>query len=239
MKLNSRIASSLLSAFCWLMMASLPFLSVEADEPAEGASQQELMNSPRWKQAKLKFDEWLAIQTVYNEDEVVALKSELRNRIATMSTPELQNFLEEMETKVAILLSPDTMDARRWVDKYTEKEQQKILKKFGVQDPMRISAIEMESVLRQFTAERASKRASSAAFNRSRESQAKAVKDYRRAQSTQVSAARTAASQRRPSRSPYAPKNTPRRPQTYTAPYHKMNYSVGPWGGIRVNPSRR
>ncbi len=241
MKLRYRIAVLFLFAVCEPTSACFSFQKAEttdagAGSPLEKQAQQEILTSPRWTKAKQQFDEWLSVQTAYNKAEVEVLKSELRNRIESMSAQELISFLEEMETKIVILMNPATTDARRWVAAYTDKAQQKIRKKFGVDDPLSLSADEIGAVLQQFSAERQSRLAASAAFNRARDSQARAIKNYKQ---TQSRAARTASSHRPPSRSSYAPRNTPRRPQTYSAPYHKTNYSVGPWGGVWVSPGRR
>ena len=241
MKLYNRCAAPFLFAVCGLIAAYFSYPNVGVADPGgestqEEQARQQIMNSPQWTEAKQRFDEWLSVQTAYNKAEVVALESELRNRTAGMSAQELGSFLEEMEAKTAALMSPAAMDARRWVAKYSDKARLRISKEHGVEDPLSLSTVEIESALRQFAAERQSKMASAAAFDRSRAGQAQAVKSYNQ---TQAKAARTAASYRPPSRSPYTPRNTPRRPQVYSASYPKMNYSMGPWGGVRIRSGRR
>lgn len=237
MKLYSRHAIPMLLVVCGITMACFSSPNAETTDPGGDSSQQEqarqqILNGPQWTKAKQRFDEWLSVQTAYNKAEVEALESELRNRIAGMSAEELQSFLEEMDAKITALMSPAAMDARRWVAKYTDMAQSRISKEYGVEDPLRLPAAEIEAALRQFAAERQSNKASAAAFDRARASQARAVESYNR---TQAQTARPAASHRPPSRSPY----TPRRPQVYKAPYPKLNYSVGPWGGVWVSPGRR
>ena len=197
---------------------AFPNVAIEAsDEEASTAPQtrQEILQSPRWTRAKQQLDEWWSVQSVYDQAQVQALKSELRNRIDLMTAEELNVFLDEMEAKVAALMSPASMDARRWLSKYTDKVQQEIIKEYRVEDPLRMPAADIESALRQFAVERQSKMASSAAFNRSRESQIRAAASYRQAQ---AKAARSvAATHRTPSGSPYTPRNRTRSPKTYSA----------------------
>lgn len=190
-------------------------------------ARQKILSSLRWTQAKMQFDEWLSIQTVYDENQIEALQSDLRNQIAFMSADELESFLTEMEAKLAVLMSPASMDARRWAAQYTKKAQQKILKKYNVQDPLTMPAADIESALRQFAAERGARQASSEAFNRARASQARAVSDLHKAQRQ---AAIANASRRPAPSSAYAPRNKPRNPKVYESPY-PSRFRFGPWGG--------
>ena len=219
------------------LSAHLPLAAEDVNQDfQEAEARNDILSSDRWAAAERQFDEWLSIQTVYSEDEVEAMKSDFRNRIIAMSAEELQEFLDQMEARVQILMSPASMDARRWASKFTEKRKKEIRKKFGVEDPINMSADEMAAALRQFAADRQSRQATSASFQRSRSLQASAATKRREAQ---AAAARAAARTRSTASSAYAPRNVPRTPKTYRAAYPKMNYSVGPWGGVWLSPSNR
>ena len=208
-------------------------------ERVDQQARQEILDSQRWADAKQQLDSWLSVQKVYSDEEVEVLKSELRNRIAVMSPQELQAFLEEMEAKVAVLMSPASLDARRWASKYTDKALERYRKKFGVEDPARMSAADLETALAEFTAQRQSKLESSAAFRQSRQSQARAAKNYNQAQAKAARRPSVAGRYRAPSSSsPYSPRRASSRVKTYSAPYPKLNYSVGPWGGVWVSPRK-
>ena len=130
------------------------------------------------------------------------------------------------------------MDARRWAAKYTDKALKRIRKQYGVEDPIRMPSLDMEAALRQFAADRQSKSAASSAFTRARESQAKAARSYHQSQAAAARSTRKTANYGNRSSSAYAPKSSKSRVRTYSSAYPKLNYSIGPWGGVWVNPRR-
>jgi len=209
----------------------------EESRKQEEIALKQILASDRWGEAMQQFDEWLSLQTVYDEREINALKSELRNRVATMNPTELQNFLEEIEARLAILLSPAATEARRWVAPLTDQAVQRMRAKYGVEDPARLSAAELENALHQFAADRQAQAAGSAAFNRSRESVASAAMNSNQSQQQALNQAtrRTAASFQSQA-SPYAPRPSERTPRTFSARYPKASYSIGPWGGVWITP---
>lgn len=216
--------------------SQLPLAAEDVNpEFIEAEARNDILTSDRWAAAKQQFDRWLSIQTVYSEDEVTAIKSDLLNQVVSMSSAELREFLDQMEARVQILMSPASMDARQWASRFTEKRKREIRKEYGVEDPIRLSADEMAAALQQFAADRQSRRTASSDFQRSRSLQASAAAKRR---STQT-AVRSAARARPTPSSAYAPRNVPRTPKTYQRKYPGMSYSVGPWGGVWVSPRSR
>jgi len=240
MKLSCKTATPLLFATMGLLGVSFAFqvaqiASAEEKTTANVDSREEILDSLQWAKAKQQFDAWIVIQKAYNDTEIEAIKSEFRNRIDTMNAVELQLFLEEMEAKIAVLMSPATRDARRWVAMYTDKKQDEVAKRYGVEDPIRLPAAQIEAALSEIAAARQSKLAASTAFQQSRSAQAKAVGNLKK---QQAQAIRKSATARAPSRSSYAPYNKPPKPKTYSAAYPKLQYSISPWGGVWVGPRR-
>lgn len=102
-----------------------PAQDVQPTAPATGpeaatdaARKAELLASPRWRRAIHEFDQWLARQPVYPPDTVQRIKADLANRIAGMTSYELEYLLEGLDEKLAILESPAAVDARNWLGRY-------------------------------------------------------------------------------------------------------------------------
>jgi hypothetical protein len=220
----------------------LALQTTEAAEDSESPSQEELaikeiMASERWTQAMQQFDQWVSLQSVYNDDEIEALRSELRNRVAVMSPTQLEDFLTEMEARLAILLSPAATEARQWMAPLTDQAVQRMRAKYGVEDPIRVPATDLENALRQFAADRQAQAAGAAAFNQSRQSAASAaIRSNESQQQALNQAAQRGAGSFQSQASPYAPRSTQKNPRTFSSPYPKMNYSIGPWGGVWITP---
>lgn len=209
----------------------------DAARQQEQAAIDEILQSERWAKAQQQFDQWLAIQAFYDEAESKALKSELRNRVTSMSAVQLEQFLEEMEARLAVLLSPEAMAARQWVAPLTDKAVQRLRAKYGVEDPMRISAAEFETALQQFAADRQAQVAGAAAFNQNRQAAVNAAVSANQAQQQSLNqAAQRKASSFQTQTASYAPRPPERNPRTFSKRYPGSTYSIGPWGGVWITP---
>lgn len=196
-----------------------------------------VLNSERWLKATQQFDQWLAIQSVYDERESNSLKSELRNRVASMSPAQLETFLQEMEDRLAVLLSPEATEARRWVAPLTDQAVQRLRAKYRVEDPVRLPAADLEMALRQFAADRRAQVAGAEAFDRARQSSVNAARSENQArQQGSNQASRPQAATFQTHGSTYAPRPAGREPRTFSRHYPGSTYSIGPWGGVWVTP---
>jgi len=196
-----------------------------------------VLSSERWLKATQQFDQWLALQSVYDEREIEALKSELRNQVASMSPAQLESFLQEMEARLAVLLSPEATEARRWVAPLTDQAVQRLRAKYHVEDPVRSSALDLETALRKFAADRRAQVVGAEAFNRARQSSVNAARSANQArQQVSNQASRSQAATFQTHGSSYAPRPRSREPRTFTKHYPGPSYSIGPWGGVWVTP---
>ncbi len=87
-------------------------------QPSPGVdsmAKEQILNSAEWRQTQQAYNEWLSIQKIYTPEEVQELKAETRAKIAKMTAPQLQNFLDDANEKVKILLSKQAEDARLWL----------------------------------------------------------------------------------------------------------------------------
>jgi hypothetical protein len=206
-----------------------------AEAPAssdENAERQKLLDSPRWRQARYALHEWISVQQVYTPQEVSKLLADLEHKANTLPIDQLQDWLEDMEEKMTILMSPQAQEARAWLAqflsvqaKYSPAEIQKMMP-----DVLRMSAAQVEERLQQFEQERAATQQTQAAFDRNRQQE---VNAQRRAnEQAQAAAIRAQANRPTPqvpqARSPYAPR------RQWTPPQNNMQLYVSPYGRVGV-----
>src|SRR6476646_1378749 len=64
---------------------------------SQEAARQKILKSDRWQQARHALDHWFAVQTLYQPEQVDAIKAEMDARVAHMSPAELEAMLRDME----------------------------------------------------------------------------------------------------------------------------------------------
>lgn len=99
--------------------AQAPTASNDAEaEFEERGRKAEILAGARWRRAMFELDEWLAVQPVYTSEQVRHIKANLADRVAVMSSYELEYMLDTLEFKLRILDSPAAVDAREWLGRY-------------------------------------------------------------------------------------------------------------------------
>ena len=133
------------------------------------------------------------MQKVYNDQQVADIKARFRKKIAAMSSRDLQTFLEQMQRKLAILLSPEAGDARHWLGQFASPSvvfTPEELKQFDI---VTMTAPQLEQALRTIETRRASRHTTGDAFNAMREQKsAQRENNRQRQQSSQQPAPRQA-----------------------------------------------
>ena len=76
------------------------------------------MHSPRWQRTIAELGNWLATQTVYSPAEVQRIKIQFNDRVASMSSYELEYLLESVTAKLEVLDTPEGRDAKAWLGEY-------------------------------------------------------------------------------------------------------------------------
>ena len=216
--------------FC-LCAAATVRLPAEETAPArqaftdqEQAARQKILDSDHWKETGEKFKQWLSVQIAEDPQQLTEQEAQLKKHIATLSATELEQFLDAMDERMEILLSPAMDQARSWVDHYyTPKAQHKMMQKMGVGDPLKMSGNQLNAALQRFQDQRASEVQSSSSFNRSRQSGNKSLNSYRVQQQSAQAKARSA--QRSATFSSHAPKKTHTQQTRYPSGWR------GGWGG--------
>lgn len=93
-------------------------VTVEDDDDGEFARKADIMHSPRWQRTIAELGSWLATQTVYSPAEVQRIKIQFNDRVAAMSSYELEYLLESVAAKLEVLDTPEGRDAKAWLGEY-------------------------------------------------------------------------------------------------------------------------
>jgi hypothetical protein len=193
----------------------------------ESRAKAEILESDRWRRMQRQLNGWLSVQTLYDDDEVAALRDTLRGSVQKMSANEVEDFLEDMEDRLAVLTSPEAEDARLWLSQFmaTARNPEQQLGR-NRPDVMNMTASQIRQELLW--------------LQQAREQRARAQASFQSTRATQSQFARNARAARQESRAPAGnrsnwPANNPRRPsqdapQPELRPQPLSPYIVSPWG---------
>lgn len=153
------------------------------------------------------------------------MRADLASRVAKMSPQELENFLRDMEERLAVLASPEAEDARLWLGQFLavarNPEQQ-----LGISRPdvLNMTASEVRQELQQLQRVRDSRLQAQAAFDRTREMQGQVSRD------AQVARAPAANRSNWPSNTPRPRVQNTQRRDPLPPPFRPPVYTISPWG---------
>lgn len=137
-----------------------PGESAALDRPAAGTDdlvrKAEIIAGQRWRRAMFEFREWLQTQPVYSPEQVRRIRADLEQRVAAMSSWEVEYLLESLDTKLRILESPRATEAREWLARYldvmTDRRREKLLA--DVPNVLDLTAAELAVRLQELEAAR-------------------------------------------------------------------------------------
>jgi hypothetical protein len=92
--------------------------AMEAECYGDLARKADIMFSPRWQQAIAEFGGWLTTQTIYPPAEVRRIKNQFNDRVAGMSSYEIEYLLDSLSAKLDLLGTPEAQDAKAWLGEY-------------------------------------------------------------------------------------------------------------------------
>jgi hypothetical protein len=199
-----RFLAGLIMAVCLAAgtSASEPPSSAGEDEaPVQDDSiavpRDEVLNSPAWQETKRAWDEWLFVQKRYDKQQVEKLKQQLMAKVQRMSPQELDEFMEELQARLHILMGDEARDARRWLADTLSVASEKYAKRVrsGIPNVANLSAAELRTELDQFEQRRGQTREASEGFRKSQQDRVKAVQADLRRQHDDSKAARERAAQ--------------------------------------------
>jgi hypothetical protein len=117
---------------CWIVTAGLDGAIAQAADPAAGlaishfaedddgdlARKADMLHSPEWQRAIAELGSWLATQSVYSPAEVRRIKMQFNDRVAAMSSYELEYLLDSISAKLRLLDTAEARDAKAWLGEY-------------------------------------------------------------------------------------------------------------------------
>lgn len=92
--------------------------TIAAADAGDLARKADIMHGERWGRAIAEFGNWLNTQTVYPPTEVRRIKSQFNDRVAAMSSYELEYLLDSLAAKLELLDTPEARDAKTWLGEY-------------------------------------------------------------------------------------------------------------------------
>lgn len=128
------------------------------DDDGEYARKHDLLSSPQWRRAVAELGAWLSTQTVYPPAEVRRIKARFNDRVAGMSSYELEYLVDSIEAKVQLLDSPQARDAKVWLGEYLSamSDARRAEAMRGVPDILEMSAEELWREIQRIDSLRAS-----------------------------------------------------------------------------------
>ncbi len=172
----------ILLATLWMTLAAVTMCGQQQPETdagpvaGESYSRETILQSQRWRRLRRQFDEWLSVQKIYTPAQVAELTTALERHVASMSTSELEDFIDDTEDRLAVLMSNEAMDARNYLSFYSDKgRQRRLAEGGGIPDVFGITVAQLRQELSQFQQQRAARAADHAAFDRSRQQAVTAI----------------------------------------------------------------
>lgn len=195
----------------------------------------ELLASERWRRALFEFNAWLDVQPVYTPEQVRRIRAELADRVAGMSSFELEYLIEALDAKLAVLESPAARDARGWLGRYlavmSDAKRAEVLRE--VPDILDTTAAELEAAVKKVEDRRADVERTHDDVLAARRSYGRFQESSRRADVAER--ARLSTLHGGPSFSPY--RGPPVEPTPFADAYETPSaVGVGPWGSYLAFP---
>ena len=224
---------------CVALVAVLAGMSAgraaQPQPPAVGddlARKAELMTGDRWQRSVFEFGQWLSTQTIYTPQEVNRIKADFNDRVMAMSSFELEYMLDDLDTKLAILATPQAQDAKAWLGEYLAamSDSRRAQELRQVPNRATMSAVELQREIDRIGRKQGSLQQRQQSFDQRRE-----VLADKAAANRQRSAAAAAAAEARvraPAYSPYRGGNAGGSPPFSDVRRSGPSIGVGPFGAF-------
>lgn len=143
----------------------------DATDPADLARKAEIMHSPRWRRTIFELGEWLSSQSIYTPQQVARIKVDFNQRVARMSSYELEYLLDDLDAKFKIMDAPEAQEAREWVGQYlsamSDRKRAEVLK--DVPNVVEMTASQLQEEIQKIEQKRATLQQTQAAFDQGRQ----------------------------------------------------------------------
>ena len=167
-------------ASSWLSTRSAAAQQAGADKAnqttatsAEMAKKQAIFSSQAWLDLKAEFHQWLSAQVVMTPQQVEQMKMKLDAEVKTMSAAELQQFVDQWNAKLQVLLGKDGVETREWLAQnlmvMADGYRKQFLQELGITDVTNMTAAQIEQKILEIRAKRNSIRGQRAFFDLTRQ----------------------------------------------------------------------
>jgi hypothetical protein len=217
-------------------------LTAAADPPpkqnersqADKARREVILKSESWRTTMAELDQWYSAQPIYDPKQVDEIKKQTSRRVEAMSADELEEFRQDVESKLAILQSPDGRDILGWVAANQAAASPAYRKKMDIQYPdvARLNAAQLREQLELLAQKRSSAQSQTAALERARQSRISALQAEQRQQNEERERAldRSAASLGKGGYpSAYHPSGIRQYPDVVSRPMYGFGWGFGFW----------
>lgn len=188
-----------------------------------------VLDSPEWRRAMFEINEWFRTQQVYTPAQVEDVRLAFQERVAGSSAAELKLILSDLQTKLALLDSPQVREARAWMAEYvavlSDSRREQVLSQFP--ELSTLTSQQLHDALVQIQSKRDRIDDKTAAFGRRQAGKVSA-------RSQQLAAPHAAAPRPRPaaSHSPYRPRANVNDRLNQAPVDSRPSFFVNPLGGV-------
>lgn len=98
--------------------ASAATSPAKPETPAEAAKRAAILSGEAWKRVDNEYKQWAAQQVIYTPQQMEANTAKLKSELQKLPIDELQQFIQELDGKMKMLLSKDVIEARAWLGQY-------------------------------------------------------------------------------------------------------------------------
>ena len=105
-------------SLCLVLVMAGAAAAARGDGDCDLARKADIMHGPQWQRAVAELGDWLSTQTVYTPAEVQRIKVRFNERVAGMSSYELEYLIDSIDGKMRLLGTPQARDAKAWLGEY-------------------------------------------------------------------------------------------------------------------------
>jgi LPS O-antigen subunit length determinant protein (WzzB/FepE family) len=174
--ISARLALAVCLVSGW-SAASEPETPRDEETWDDAAARDEILRGREWMETMRAWNRWLALQKIYDTQQVKKMKRQFDDEVKGLSAKELAQFRDDLRAKVHVLMSAEALDARHWLSETLAVASEKYAKKIraGLPDVANLSAQELQDQLDRFEERRSQTQQGEVAIQQARRNRVKAV----------------------------------------------------------------
>ncbi len=206
-------------------------VSMAMEDDGEFARKADIMHGPRWQEAITELGNWLTTQVIYPPAEVQRIKVRFNERVAAMSSYELEYLIDSISRKLDLLKTPEARDAKAWLGEYLSamSDARRAQELRNIPNVLEMNAAQLWEEIQRIDRKRAALQNRQRGFETQRGTQVDRATANRQASAAaaQAAAARVCSA---PAHSPY--RQGGGSPPFSDVPPRRMSIGVGPMGAM-------